>query len=62
MAEQKGEDAPLALEMSVDGRIGDTDLYGDPLDRQVFAAVFENKSSSCIDDLFLSYLRCFSFF
>jgi hypothetical protein len=28
----------------------------------VFAAVFKNQSPGCIDDLFLSYLRVFSFF
>lgn len=62
MAEQEGEDALLALEMAVDGRFGDANLCGNLLDRQVFAAVFENQAAGCIDDLLLSHLRVFPFF
>jgi hypothetical protein len=62
MAQQERENAFLALEMAVDGRFGDADLCGDPLDRQVFAAVFENQGPGCIDNLLLSNLRVFPFF
>jgi len=62
MAEQEGEDALLALEMAVNGRFGDANLCCDPLDCQMFAAVFENQGPGCIDDLLLSHLRVFPFF
>ena len=61
MVEQEREDALLALEMAVDVRLGNADLRCDPLDCQVFAAVFENQDRGCIDYLLLSNLGGFPF-
>ena len=59
MAEQEKEDTLLAREMAVDGRFGDADLRGDPLDCQMFAAVFEDQLRCGFDDLLLPEFRIF---